>query len=272
MSELATHFPFVLVVDQGRLEDLLEQRLWKLGNVSVDWNHRLADLEMNDSGVTATLEKLAPTGKGYGVPDFGLGVARVMQARADFLIGADGHNSLVRQRLDVCYEEAGDRELFTVYELETDGGLDDELKVVFDRTTTSVMWPFADDKCRWSFQLPQVSEPDQFPLKDRARLVIGETPGEEDGRHRVQRMLRERAPWFHADIRDVGWATEIQFEHRLVSHFGRGRCWLAGDAAHQTGPVGVQSMNTGFNEGAGPGRRAGQNPARTRLPGPAPGL
>ena len=34
----------------------------------------------------------------------------------------------------------------------------------------------------------------------------------------------------------------------LAKQFGRNRCWLAGDAAHQTGPVGVQSMNVGFCE------------------------
>jgi 2-polyprenyl-6-methoxyphenol hydroxylase-like FAD-dependent oxidoreductase len=38
------------------------------------------------------------------------------------------------------------------------------------------------------------------------------------------------------------------FEQRLVRQFGRDRCWLAGDAAHQTGPVGAQSMNTGMCE------------------------
>jgi len=31
---------------------------------------------------------------------------------------------------------------------------------------------------------------------------------------------------------------------------GRGRCWLAGDAAHMASPVGVQSMNGGMQEGA----------------------
>jgi 2-polyprenyl-6-methoxyphenol hydroxylase-like FAD-dependent oxidoreductase len=35
----------------------------------------------------------------------------------------------------------------------------------------------------------------------------------------------------------------------MAREFGRNRCWLAGDAAHQTGPVGVQSMNAGFFEG-----------------------
>ena len=41
---------------------------------------------------------------------------------------------------------------------------------------------------------------------------------------------------------------DIQFQYRLVREYGRGRCWLVGDAAHQTAPAGIQSMNVGFLE------------------------
>src|SRR5262249_34973053 len=58
-----------------------------------------------------------------------------------------------------------------------------------------------------------------------------------------------RAPWFRASVRKIDWCSEVVFEHRVVSQFGRGRCWVPGDAAHQTGPVGVHSMNMGFVEG-----------------------
>jgi FAD binding domain len=34
----------------------------------------------------------------------------------------------------------------------------------------------------------------------------------------------------------------------LAESFGRGRVWLAGDAAHLTGPLGVQSLNVGLDE------------------------
>jgi 2-polyprenyl-6-methoxyphenol hydroxylase-like FAD-dependent oxidoreductase len=38
------------------------------------------------------------------------------------------------------------------------------------------------------------------------------------------------------------------FERRLADRVGGGRVWLAGDAAHITGPVGAQSMNVGLRE------------------------
>ena len=40
----------------------------------------------------------------------------------------------------------------------------------------------------------------------------------------------------------------MRFERRLVDAFGKQRVWLAGDAAHLTGPVGIQSMNVGIRE------------------------
>jgi 2-polyprenyl-6-methoxyphenol hydroxylase-like FAD-dependent oxidoreductase len=41
---------------------------------------------------------------------------------------------------------------------------------------------------------------------------------------------------------------EVRFDRRLAARFGRDRCWLAGDAAHLTGPVGGQSLNMGLRE------------------------
>ena len=40
----------------------------------------------------------------------------------------------------------------------------------------------------------------------------------------------------------------MRFERYLVDGYGADRVWLAGDAAHATGPLGVQSMNVGFRE------------------------
>jgi 2-polyprenyl-6-methoxyphenol hydroxylase-like FAD-dependent oxidoreductase len=64
----------------------------------------------------------------------------------------------------------------------------------------------------------------------------------------VQRVAKHRAPWFSAEVKSIAWCTEVVFEHQVAKQFGREQCWLVGDAAHQTGPAGVQSMNVGFLE------------------------
>ena len=249
LSKLPVEFPFVLVLAQSALEDLLEKKLKERGGLKVRWNHRLAGLEIRD-GATATIEELAMTGKGYIVPDFEMGVKKTVSASADFVVGADGQNSVVRQRLGIDCERTGEAQLFTVYELETEEKLPPEMRIVLDPQTVSVLWPFAENKCRWSFQWLQADAPADFPQKDRNRFIVAESAGEKDSRHYLEQLLRARAPWFQAGIKDVGWGADIQFEHRLARQFGRERAWLAGDAAHQTGPVGMQSMNLGFREGA----------------------
>jgi 2-polyprenyl-6-methoxyphenol hydroxylase-like FAD-dependent oxidoreductase len=64
----------------------------------------------------------------------------------------------------------------------------------------------------------------------------------------LQRFVGERAPWFRGSIDNLSWKTVVRFERRLASAWGRGRLWLTGDAAHLTGPVGIQSMNVGLAE------------------------
>jgi 2-polyprenyl-6-methoxyphenol hydroxylase-like FAD-dependent oxidoreductase len=248
LSELPVEFPFALVLEQRVLENLLEQKLRQAG-VTVNWDHRLANLEMDDQGATAAIEQLGMTGKGYMVPDFEAGVKKNLQARAEFIVGADGSNSLVRERLGIRFENTGAPQHFAVYEVEAGGVGGHEARVVLDHTT-AVLWPLSDTRCRWSFQINQSKEKDDFPQKERDRLIVVEPPGEQDGLHQLRRLLNDHAPWFQDPVQEVVWAADVQFEPRLARQFGRNVCWLAGDAAHQTGPVGMQSMNIGFREAA----------------------
>jgi 2-polyprenyl-6-methoxyphenol hydroxylase-like FAD-dependent oxidoreductase len=250
LSRLPAQFPFVLVLPQSVLEDLLEKKLKERCGLKVHWNHRLAGLEMKDGAATATIEEMALAGKGYIAPSFEMEVKKTVPVRADYVVGADGQNSAVRQRLGIAWQQTGQPELFTIYELETEAKLPPEMSIVLHDQTVSVMWPFAKNKCRWSFQWSQAEAPSDFPQKDRNRFTIAESPGEKDSRHQVQQLLAARAPWFQAGVKGVGWGMDIQFEHRLARQMGRDRAWLAGDAAHQTTPVGMQSMNMGMREGA----------------------
>lgn len=64
----------------------------------------------------------------------------------------------------------------------------------------------------------------------------------------LEKMPKERAPWFSGKIRHIRWKIVVRFERRLAESFGSQSIWLAGDAAHLAGPVGVQSMNIGMRE------------------------
>ena len=245
---LPGEFPFVLVLQQNILEDLLAQKL-KERAIDVHWNHQLADLTMENNTASAAIDELAMEGKGYGVPDFQMEVKKTVSVRADFVVGADGQGSIVRQRLDIDCERIGKPQLFVVYEFETDATLPPEIRIVLDHQTTGVLWPFSENKGRWGFQWLNADASADFPQKSRNSFTLEDSPGPEDSRHHLQKLLSAHATWFKNTIKEVGWATDIQFEHQLARQFGRDRAWLVGDAAHQTGPVGMQSMNMGFREG-----------------------
>lgn len=84
--------------------------------------------------------------------------------------------------------------------------------------------------------------------KERTDVLIVEQSVDVKTLARVQQRIQERAPWFKGNIKEIDWSVEVQFEMRHAKRFGQNRCWLVGDAAHQTVPAGMQSMNVGFSE------------------------
>ena len=249
LSDLGGPFPFLLILPQNALEDALEQRLRKAG-VAVAWNHRFDDFRDETDSVVATVEELGGTATGYIVPHWETVVKRRYPVRARFVVGADGHGSLLRQRLGIEYTRVAGPEFFAAYEFEPDAKGDDEVRVVLEGATTNVLWPLLENKYRWTFQLVKADAPIEFPEKERRAVHFAQKTVDDQLRQYVEKVTKQRAPWFSATIKAVTWCTDVVFEQRMAKQFGRGRCWLAGDAAHQTGPVGVQSMNVGLAEAA----------------------
>lgn len=247
LGKLGGEFPFLLVVPQNALEDLLEQRLRRAG-VPVRWNHRFDSVNDETEGVTATIEELEGTAVGYIVPHWETMVKQRGPVHAQFLLGADGHNSLVRQRLNLDYQRVAGPAFFAAYEFQSDQAGRDEIRVVLDDATTNVLWPLPQNRFRWTFQIVRSETDPAFPEKERRSARLARSNVDEQIRDYVHRVARQRAPWFTTDLKEITWCTQVAFEQRVAAPFGRGRCWLLGDAAHQTGPTGVQSMNAGFAE------------------------
>lgn len=248
MASLPVDFPFVLVLPQSVLEGVLERRLEQKG-VKVLWNHRLSALTDEGESVSATVEKLTETVLGYSVPTWEVVVQKAHVTHAAFVIGADGYYSLTRQLLGISYVDHGARELYEIYEYATPEPARSELRIVLDGTTTSVQWPLPGGKSRWNFQVTvEEALPLEFPTKGRRPVRFSEEAKDQAIGERVAKLLTTRAPWCDSQVGELDWALKVQFEHRLAARFGQGRCWLVGDAAHQTSPVGMQSMNAGVRE------------------------
>jgi 2-polyprenyl-6-methoxyphenol hydroxylase-like FAD-dependent oxidoreductase len=247
-SELDEEFPFLLVLPQSALEDLLEQRLRKKAGASLHWNHRFDGFEAEEHALVANVEKLGGTAVGYIVPHWETVVEKRFAVRTQFVIGADGHNSLVRHRAGIEYQRLHEPQSFVACEFTCDSGERDELRVVLDQGTTNVLWPLPGDEFRWTFQLIHSEVSGEFPEKQRRQTSAAEPLLNERIRAGIQRLAKQRAPWFVSKVNEINWCSQVVFQQGLAREFGRGRCWLAGDAGHQTGPVGVQSMNAGLGE------------------------
>ena len=221
----------------------------------MEWGHRFAGFEEDAGALLVAVEELGGTGTGYIVPHWEHLVKRECQVRAQYLVGADGHKSIVRQHLGINYVQHGGPAFFAAYEFESDRPVEEEVRVVLAEGSTSVLWPLPGSKSRWTFQVNREELAAEFPEKERRFVRLQQKSIDDQLRAYVEKVAGQRAPWFTAGVRDVTWCTEVFFETRLAEQFGRDRCWLAGDAAHQTGPVGAQSMNVGMLEGEALARR-----------------
>jgi 2-polyprenyl-6-methoxyphenol hydroxylase-like FAD-dependent oxidoreductase len=246
-SHLAGPYPFLLLVPQSEFEGLLEQRLVAHPKVKLLWNHRLASLIQEDTEVLTTIDRLAESATGYIVPTWDWVVKQTFQNHANYLIGADGHHSHIRRVLGLEWEAGLAPEAYEVFEFECESDAGHEAAVVLDEAGISVMWPLGERRCRWAFQRAAPSEED-FPLKTRDLVQVVHQGDADDEVQRLNQLIGQHAPFYKNRPLEVDWSGHIRFEHRAARQFGLNRCWLAGDAGHQTGPVGMQSLNAGLFE------------------------
>ena len=145
------------------------------------------------------------------------------------MVAADGYDSFVRRRLGIPFSDQGRGQLYSVFQFETGGNVPSDGRLMFEQDRVGGYWPLPDGRCRFS-----------FPIEDAEQH-------RPDAAH-LRELLSSRAPWFRGEIGGIEWTALGLFERKLATSFGAGRIWMAGDAAHLTGPLGGQSMNVGLRE------------------------
>jgi 2-polyprenyl-6-methoxyphenol hydroxylase-like FAD-dependent oxidoreductase len=247
LAKTGGRFPFVLALPQSVLEGALEDRLLK-HKVSVGWNRRVSALALEDGKAVATVDTLERVAGGYAFATSKWVVDRTTKLTARFVVGADGHHSLVRRSLDFPFPVVSPSELYGVFEFSCDGAPAEEVCVVLDGDTASALWPLPENYWRWSFKLDDTQY--VLPPRGERRVIvqIGQRAYPHIADEKLAELVAARAPWFDRGIAAVTWSVAVRFERRLASRFGRDNVWLAGDAAHLTGPLGAQSMNAGLRE------------------------
>ncbi len=235
LSKLRSKFPYVVVVPQSSLEWALESRLQQRG-VDVLWNHEVTDFRDAGGQMTADVTRFDKQSLGYPIARTEWVAAEDFHITASHIVGADGYHSRVRKQLEIDCPTFGEAQFFSVMEFSGRANLAREPRVVIDENSTSVLWPMMEERYRWTFQIDGPSQ--HSPTIER-----------------LTELARERAPWFTVEAPSIVWSSIVRFEHRQATSFAKPNVWLAGDAAHLTGPVGVQSMNVGLREAQDVARR-----------------
>jgi pentachlorophenol monooxygenase len=209
-----------IAIPQYATEAILRDELAMHG-VAVQRGVRVTGFEQDLDGVTATL-----------AGDIG-----EQTVRAAYLVGADGAHSAVRKGLGLTFEGAAFEERYMLGDVEvgwsaprgygirsmhqTDGKTDDLLVCI----------PLPGrGRYRMSTLVPD-------------ELREGDTPQ----LHHIQAVLDRLAPE-PTTARNLRWSSVFGISHRIVDAYGKGRVFVAGDAAHIHPPTGAQGMNTGIQD------------------------
>ncbi|MDQ7065742.1 MAG: NAD(P)/FAD-dependent oxidoreductase [candidate division KSB1 bacterium] len=249
LEEIDPDIPYLITMEQARLEEILETALNKKG-IKVLWNHEVSHLQQLDDGVEVGIDKLEKISLGYAIAHTEWVVAKSEKVKVPLVIGADGHRSFVRRILQIPFEMVGDTQHFAVFEFKCRQALDYEMRLDLTQDTMNVLWPLPDQFCRWSFEIKEEVHDEESRQKERQAISMASSPFPALSMERFHQLLKERASWFTAEPEEISWRIVVRFEKRLADRFGQGRVWLAGDAVHMTSPAGIQSMNIGFREAA----------------------
>lgn len=213
-----TAYPYVLFLEQSKNEQLLYDYLKQHGK-TVHWQTELVSLSQTDATVTAQVRAVN-------------GITQSIEAK--YLVGCDGPKSLVRHALGLGFAGSTFERIFYVADAQIDWKLPhDAVQVCLLQNSLLVF----------------------FPLKGENRYRIVGTFPEELSRDEgdvlyaeIEQRIQAEAE-FELQVHDVEWFSTYKVHSRHVSQFSKGRCFLAGDAAHVHTPVGAQGMNTGIQDG-----------------------
>lgn len=217
LTEIADHarFPFRLQCEQFHMANLLAQRMIDDPRIDMRFNARLMDAREVADGVIATVEI-------DGVPT---------EIHTQFLIGADGSRSVVREKMGVEFE-----------------GFTYEEKFV----SLSTALPIEDYVPNLSY-VNYISDPDEWLVLLRVptlwRVLV---PA--DGALSNEELISDEnaARVFSRIVGDVPVETDhrtiYRVHQRVAKSFVKGRMLLIGDAAHLNNPLGGFGMNSGIHD------------------------
>ncbi len=206
-------FPFTLLLPQSQTEVILTERLAQSG-VKIERGVELLGFSEAGTVVEARLKHADGDEE---------------EAPCSFLVGCDGARSAVRHGLDIPFEGFTEPQTFILSDTRMDGPLDPASIYIWWSPAGSVaLFPVTPGIWR-TFAMREDPASEEPPTLEE-----------------IQRHLT--ASGLGVVARDPTWLSAFRVNERLAASYGRGRVFLAGDAAHIHSPAGGQGMNTGIQD------------------------
>ncbi|MDA9589897.1 FAD-dependent monooxygenase [Opitutales bacterium] len=246
-SMLPLQYPFLAVIRQSELEHILIDNLTVKSKKPM-WTHRVRLIEDKGDSLNVLVDRLTEGMTGYAVAHIEMQIDKILNYKANYLIGADGYHSTARQSAGIDFPEISPHIEYAIFEFKTDADLPNEMRILIDGDKTHLFWPLPGGHCRWSFQVDSSSTKVNSMHKDRSFMQFGSQHTPILDRKNLDHYLSKHAPWFNGSVENLTWSILLNCEHRLAHHFGKGRIWLAGDSAHLIPRAGTLSMNVGMRE------------------------
>lgn len=217
---------------QYETERILTERLAEL-DTTVERGVGLVSFEQDEHGVTATFTD--------GTTD-----------SFEYLVGCDGAHSVVRKGLGLTFQGGAFAEGYMLGDVEVDWSLPPGYGVRSNHTADDgtvddllVAIPLpGHGRYRMSMLVPPELS---APPSAGDGIVHGFTAGPAPELHHIQAVLDRLSPE-PTTASNLRWSSVFKISHRIVDAYGRGRVFVAGDAAHIHPPTGAQGMNTGIQD------------------------
>jgi 3-(3-hydroxy-phenyl)propionate hydroxylase len=208
----ATQHPYRVQCEQFKLNQVLAARLAQFRNARLEFGSEVTDVVQDGRSVTVS-------------------VAGRKQIKAQWLIGADGGRSRVRDALGIKLEGFTWPERFLVASTPFDFPA-----VIPGLCDVSY---FADPE-EWFFLL-------RVPGVWRAMFPVRQD--EKDEEVLSDQSIQQRLRRIYPSSFEVKHRTLYSVHQRIAETYRKGRCFLAGDAAHLNNPLGGMGMNGGIHDG-----------------------
>jgi 3-(3-hydroxy-phenyl)propionate hydroxylase len=216
-----TRYPYVVQCEQWKLAEMARDALAQHDLAELLFGMPVTGIAQSEDGVTATV---SVDGK------------QEIELHGRYLIGCDGGRSLIRKQLQIDFPGFTYPERFLVMAMTHD----------FAQSGGYIYRSYVMDPVEWCavFKVPHDGPPGLW------RTLFPTDPEDSDEQTLSDESVDKRLKGLEASLshRDTVHRNLYMVHQRVAARFRKGRCFLAGDAAHVNNPLGGLGLNGGIHD------------------------